>query len=143
MIESQPSMSASKQTEVQARTAQLGIKIDAQLYDKYKAKLKKHGISITEDIENHMRDYVGEMIIQNNVVDINQVVKDVEELKQAMAELSPSWQQRVSISNTDYGEVKSGLAIENEHLKRQLKAMTSQLENLVQTMKNLPPVNKE
>ncbi|BAZ14245.1 hypothetical protein NIES4071_60850 [Calothrix sp. NIES-4071] len=136
-------MSASKQTEAPARTAQLSIKIDAQLYDKYKTKLKKYGISITEDIENHMRDYVGEMIIQNNIVDIIKVVKDVEELKQAMGELSPGWQQRVSISNADYEEVKSGLVIENEHLKRQLKAMTSQLENLVQTMKNLPPINRE
>ncbi|OKH54070.1 hypothetical protein NIES2101_08345 [Calothrix sp. HK-06] len=37
-----------------------------------------------------MRDYVEKMIIQNSVVDINQVVKDVEELKQAMTFLFPT-----------------------------------------------------
>jgi hypothetical protein len=134
-------MPASKKTETQGRTAQLSIKIDAQLYDKYKAKLKKDGISITQDIENHMRNYVGEMIIKSNVVDITKVVRDVEELKQAMGELSPDWQQRMSISNTSYGGVKSELATENEHLKRQLRTMTSQLENLVQMMKISPPVD--
>lgn len=89
-------MPASKKPETQGRTAQLSIKIDTQLYDKYKAKLKKDGISITEDIENHMRSYIGEVIIQSNVIDITSVLKDVEELKRAVGELNPDWQQRTT-----------------------------------------------
>jgi hypothetical protein len=99
-------MPASKKPEVQGRTAQLGIKIDAELYEKYKAKLKENGISITDDIENHMRDYVGEMIIKSNVIDIAKLLEDVErlkkdmsvidDLKQVVGELQPGWQQRTS-----------------------------------------------
>jgi hypothetical protein len=89
-------MPASRKPEAQGRTAQLSIKIDAELYEKYKAKVKDNGTSITDDIENHMRDYVGEMIIQSNVVDITKVLRDVEELKQALGELSPGWQERMS-----------------------------------------------
>ncbi|MBD2771211.1 hypothetical protein [Iningainema tapete] len=99
-------MPASKKPEVQGRTAQLGIKIDADLYDKYKAKLKEDGISITDAIENHMRDYVGEMVITSNVIDIAKLLEDVErlkkdmslveDLKQVVGELQPDWQQRIS-----------------------------------------------
>jgi hypothetical protein len=91
-------MPASKKPEVQGRTAQLGIKIDAVLYEKYKAKLKEDGISITEDIENHMRNYVGEMIIQSNIIDITKVLKDVEDIKYALGELKPDW-QKISTSS--------------------------------------------
>ncbi len=89
-------MPANKKPEVQGRTAQLGIKIDAELYEKYKARLKETGTSITEDIENHMRNYVGEMIIKSNVIDIAKLLEDVEDLKQVVGELKPDWQQRTS-----------------------------------------------
>ncbi|MCC5618312.1 hypothetical protein LC605_25155 [Nostoc sp. CHAB 5836] len=89
-------MPANKKPETQGRTAQLGIKIDAELYEKYKIKLKEAGISVTEDIENHMRNYVGEMIVRSNVVDIVKLVEDVEALKQVVGELQPSWQKRMS-----------------------------------------------
>ncbi len=89
-------MPASRKPEVQGRTAQLSIKIDADLYEKYKVKVKDNGSSITDNIESHMRDYVGEIIIQSNVVDITKVLKDVEELKQAVGELNPGWQERMS-----------------------------------------------
>lgn len=92
-------MPASKKLEAQGRTAQLGIKVDAQLYTKYKKKLAEDGISITEDIERHMRNYVGEVVVQSNVIDITMMLRDVEELKQAMGELNPDWQQRMSVSN--------------------------------------------
>lgn len=88
-------MPASRKPETQMRTAQLSIKIDSDLYEKYKIKVKENGISITESIENHMRDYVGEMIVQSNVVDITKVLRDVEELKQAVGELCPGWQERM------------------------------------------------
>ncbi|MBR8839518.1 MAG: hypothetical protein DSM106950_37330 [Stigonema ocellatum SAG 48.90 = DSM 106950] len=99
-------MPANKKLEVQGRTAQLGIKIDAELYEKYKARLKETGTSITEDIENHMRDYVGEMLIKSNVIDIAKLLEDVEslkkymsvveDLKQVVGELQPDWQQKTS-----------------------------------------------
>ncbi len=89
-------MPASKKLETQGRTAQLGIKIDADLYEKYKTKLKEDGVSITEDIENHMRNYVGEVVVQSNVVDIVKLVEDVEALKQVVGELQPDWQQRIT-----------------------------------------------
>jgi hypothetical protein len=92
-------MPAIKKAETQGRTAQLGIKIDAALYEKYKAKLRENEVSITEDIENHMRDYVGEMIVQSNVIDITRVLKDVEEIKLALGELKPDWQQRMNTSS--------------------------------------------
>ena len=87
-------MPASKKPEVQGRTAQLGIKVDAELYEKYKTRLKEKNTSITEDIENHMREYVGEMIIHSNVVDIVKLVEDVENLKAVVGELKPGWQER-------------------------------------------------
>ena len=89
-------MPANKKIEVQGRTAQLGIKIDAQLYEKYKKKLKEDGMSITDAIENYMRDYVGEMVVSTNVIDVARLIEDVEKLKQAVGELNPSWQQRMS-----------------------------------------------
>jgi PAS domain-containing protein len=92
-------MPASKKPETQERTAQLGIKVNAQLYSKYKKKLEEDGISITEDIERHMRSCVGEVIVQSNVIDITAVLRDVEELKQAMGELNPDWQQRMTVSS--------------------------------------------
>jgi hypothetical protein len=92
-------MPAIKKAETQGRTAQLGIKIDAALYEKYKTKLRENGVSITEDIENHMRDYVGEIIVQSNVIDITRVLKDVEEIKLALGELKPDWQQRMNTSS--------------------------------------------
>lgn len=89
-------MPANKKIEARERTAQLGIKIDAKLYEKYKKKLKEDGVSITEDIESHMRNYVGEMIVQSDIVDIVKLVEDVEVLKQAMEELNPDWKERMS-----------------------------------------------
>lgn len=89
-------MPANKKPETQGRTAQLGIKIDAELYEKYKTKLKEDGVSITEDIENHMRSYIGEMIVESNVVDIVKLVEDVEALKKVVGELQPGWQERMS-----------------------------------------------
>lgn len=89
-------MPANKKIEARERTAQLGIKIDAKLYEKYKKKLKEDGVSITEDIESHMRNYVGEMIVQSDIVDIAKLVEDVEVLKQAMRELNPDWKERMS-----------------------------------------------
>ena len=89
-------MPANKKPEVQGRSAQLGIKIDAELYEKYKARLKETGTSITEDIENHMRNYVGEMIVKSNVIDIAKLLEDVEDLKQVVGELKPDWRQRTS-----------------------------------------------
>lgn len=89
-------MPANKKIEAHQRTAQLGIKVDAKLYEKYKKKLKEDGVSITEDIESHMRNYVGEMIVQSDIVDIAKLVEDVEVLKQAMRELNPDWKERMS-----------------------------------------------
>jgi hypothetical protein len=99
-------MPASKKPEVRGRTAQFGIKVDAELYEKYKAKLKEAGISITDDIENHMRNYVGEIVVQSNVIDIAKLLEDVETLKrkvavvedleQVVGELQPGWQERIS-----------------------------------------------
>ena len=81
-------MPANKKIEARERTAQLGIKIDAKLYEKYKQKLKEDGMSITEDIESHMRNYIGEMIVQSDVVDIVKLVEDVEVLKLALFEFN-------------------------------------------------------
>ncbi|MHC5862204.1 hypothetical protein [Nostoc sp.] len=92
----QKNMPANKKPETQGRIAQLGIKVDAELYEKYKTKLKEDGTSITEDIENHMRNYIGEMIVHSNVVDIVKLVEDVEVLKKVLGELQPGWQERMS-----------------------------------------------
>ena len=89
-------MPANKKIEARERTAQLGIKIDAKLYEKYIQKLKEDGMSITEDIESHMRNYIGEMIVQSDVVDIVKLVEDVEVLKQAVGELNPGCLERMS-----------------------------------------------
>jgi ubiquinone biosynthesis protein UbiJ len=89
-------MPVNKKPKMQTRDAQLGIKIDAELYEKYKTKLKEDGMSITENIENHMRNYVGEMIVHNNVVDIAKLVEDVEALKKCLGELQSDWQERMS-----------------------------------------------
>ncbi|MDF5722177.1 MAG: hypothetical protein PUP91_17155 [Rhizonema sp. PD37] len=99
-------MPANKKLETQGRTAQFGIKVDADLYEKYKTKLKETGVSITDAIEEYMRDYVGEMVIKNNVVDIVKLLEDVErlkkdisvveELKQAVGELHPDWLQKIN-----------------------------------------------
>ncbi len=98
-------MPASKKSEAQKRISQLSIKIDAELYDKYKNKLREDGITITESIENHMRSYLGEVIVESNVIDVQKLLKDVEnlkrevatinDLKEAMGELKPGWQKRM------------------------------------------------
>lgn len=71
-------MPAKRKPEAQTRTAQVSVRVDAQLYEKYKTKLKAEGISVTEDLETHMRAFIGEVMVQNNVVDITQVIEDVE-----------------------------------------------------------------
>ncbi|MEH1902496.1 MAG: hypothetical protein V7L04_14025 [Nostoc sp.] len=75
---------------VAGHTSQLGIKIDAQLYEKYKTKLRENGVSITDDIENHMKNYVGEVVVQSIVIDmatIARLAEDVENLKLVVEEL--------------------------------------------------------
>ncbi|MEH2467829.1 hypothetical protein [Nostoc sp.] len=109
-------MPANKKPEVRGRTAQFGIKVDVDLYEKYKTKLRESGISITDDIENHMRNYVGELVVQSNVIDIAKLFEDMEALKREVAivedlkkkvaivedlekivgELQPGWQQKIS-----------------------------------------------
>lgn len=61
--------------------SQLNIKVNAELYQKYKAKLKDLGTSITEDIENHMRQYLGGKVAHDYTADLVRMVQDIEILK--------------------------------------------------------------
>ena len=89
-------MAARRKIASRTRTAQLSIRIDEQLYEKYKQVLDVEGISITDDIENYLRGKTGETPLSlsdgNKVVDIDiyQLARDVENLKKQMGELQAS-----------------------------------------------------
>ncbi|MGF1672971.1 MAG: hypothetical protein ACFCUV_04700 [Rivularia sp. (in: cyanobacteria)] len=85
-----------KKTGMRERAAMMSIRVDPNLYERYKQKLQSEGVSITNDIESHMRAFLGDAVIELNVVDVNQLIEDVERLKKTMGELQPIWQERMS-----------------------------------------------
>jgi hypothetical protein len=69
-----------------ARTAQVGVKVDSALYERYKTKLRIEGISITDAIEAHMRDCLGE-VYEKSDSDCGALRDRIDKLEQDFAEI--------------------------------------------------------
>lgn len=79
----------------------MSIKINEELYKKYKAKLADSNISVTDGIENLMRDFIGETS-QPNVADVFALTERMEKLEKLLGELQPNWQQKTLITPHGY-----------------------------------------
>lgn len=89
-------MPAKKKPEGRVRAATMSVKVDPALYDRYKAKLTAENKTIVETIENHMKVFLGEELVEDEVVKASEMLKDIEDLKKAMGELKPNWQEKTN-----------------------------------------------
>jgi hypothetical protein len=70
------------------RGAQLNVRLDGSLYHEYKEFLEQEGTSMTEDIENYIRNRIGKGKNETNVIDIRQVIeRQQQEIAEIKAEL--------------------------------------------------------
>ncbi|MBE9054389.1 hypothetical protein IQ243_29195 [Nostocales cyanobacterium LEGE 11386] len=70
------------------RGAQLNVRLDSNLYVEYKDLLEREGTSMTEDIENYIKNRLGKEESSTNVVDIKQVIeRQQQEIAEIKAEL--------------------------------------------------------
>ncbi|BDA70043.1 hypothetical protein CAL7716_042090 [Calothrix sp. PCC 7716] len=82
------------------RGSQLSIRIDATLYDEYKALIEQEGLTLTSDIEGYMKNRLGKKEL-TNVIDIqkfNQLEKDIADLKETVGKWNMNSQLRIENS---------------------------------------------
>uniref|UniRef100_A0A0C1NFM1 Uncharacterized protein n=1 Tax=Tolypothrix bouteillei VB521301 TaxID=1479485 RepID=A0A0C1NFM1_9CYAN len=79
-----------KKSTARARDAQMSIRLDNQLYEEYKELLRTEGVTMTDDIENYIKNRLGKGSGSGNVIDIFRLAQDVEELKIQMGKLKAS-----------------------------------------------------
>lgn len=79
-----------KKLVARARDAQMSIRLDNQLYEEYKELLRTEGVTMTDDIENYIKNRLGKGSANSNVIDISRLAQDVEELKIQMGKLKAS-----------------------------------------------------